>query len=507
MGESDHTKGNQPGNDQPVKKRRKRKWGWDDLAEGAQESIILSKDRKTIPAGLVVDENGMVDMDKLSAEQYATMLEAQRQDPRLEQSPDQLPDDGELDPEIEFKRKRSLFAPLLHLLRQPENYLTGKYYASGFRKKLVDKYEWFSDYEGDSTLHNKLHGVYGGTDSPVRNTLFFVRNNLLASAIIVATGAYLTLDYLSTPVDNRYSNQVIANAKPSQGAPELTPVSIARDYSKVLNHCSVTAGLRRYFDGTEDNVLKSKVATEIAGFIRIYRVSEIENWHASQIAKHDIVVSKVDAAMPKISKYRNQSADRINKALSKRSKILGELEAITNSRSQKIRDVNRSVILRSKLANLEAELETGPSSAALAELDKQIDRLQSVTMGEKIELSADLSRWAVNTAMQIESRFISSITNVINQDVYGTIEQSFTGTPEARLYRMQILVTTLRHVGDLIGHLETAGNYFENRVGQKQNTSNQKLSQLLGSRDTQLLDYDNCLTVLNNVKGKLTSHP
>ena len=155
---------------------------------------------------------------------------------------------------------------------------------------------------------------------------------------------------------------------------------------------------------------------------------------------------------------------------------------------------------------MEAEVQTGPSSVGLDSLDEQIERLQNVTMGRRdIALSADLSRWAVNTAMQIESKFVKSITDVINQDIYSTIELGSQGTPEARRYRMQILVTTLRHFGDLIGHLATAGNYFEKRVGEKQDTSNLELARMLGSGQTKLLNYDNCLNALNGVNRKLTA--
>lgn len=483
--------------------RFKKGWGWNDLAQDARESIILSRDLKNIPAGLVVDEKGIVDIDELSAEQYADVLEAQQKDPRLEELPEA--DETDIREEISGKsRAWNPFAILLHILRQPENYLIEKYYRSNLRQSLVKNFEWFSEFEGEQELHYKLQNVYGGSYNPLPNIAFFVRNNILATLIAVAVGGHFFVGYLSKPADNRYAAQSTSVSNPGQELSNLTPVSISRDFSKILNHCSVTAGLRQYFNDAEDYAVKSKAAIEITGFIRVYRNSEIEAWHTAQESKHDIVVSYIEAAMPKVSRYRDQTADQINEVTKQRRKILGELEAITNNRTQKLRDVNRSIILRTQLANLEAEIETGPSSVGLDKLDEQIDRLQDVAMGGDIAVSADMSRWAVNTAMQLETRFVESITDVINQDVYATVELGSKGTPEARLYRMQILVTTLRHFGDLIGHLATAGNYFENRVGERQQTSNQELTRLLGSKDRKLLDYDNCLTTLNGVKGKLT---
>ena len=81
-------------------------------------------------------------------------------------------------------------------------------------------------------------------------------------------------------------------------------------------------------------------------------------------------------------------------------------------------------------------------------------------------------------------------------------------TPELRLYKLQIVIATLRHFSDLVEYLHNSPNYFEVQVGNQQSSSNRRIQELLGNQETppsnKFLNYDNCLTALNAAPTKLT---
>jgi hypothetical protein len=276
----------------------------------------------------------------------------------------------------------------------------------------------------------------------------------------------------------------------------------------VLNHCVVTDGLRKFFDDVGEHAVRNEVVSEIAGFIKVYHDSDIEAWYAAQQAKRDLVVAQIQSTLPSIRKHRTQIADEISALMARRADLNAKLDEITLAGTQNLADINRSIQLRSQLAKVEASIITGPSDRALAELDEQIRRLEELIERDAVVPEAAVSQWALQAGELEQSALLGFVMNIIDRDIYASIEQNAQGAPEARAYRLRIVSATLRHFGDLVRHLMNTANYYESQVGFSQHSSNRRLQQLLGNMayyaNMRYLDYDNCLSTLNAAATKLT---
>ena len=449
------------------------------------ETVILGTKERNTPARLVVDEDGILDIEKLSGSK-----------------------DGEHGSEHESAKPRhkllsSVLSKLLKILRWPENALIQAYYKSNIRDKLHSKFEWYRNFEGELQLSNKLDNLYGGTNSLSSNLIYFAKNNILASLIIVSVSFQLSANFLTNSTENyRYTENEQSPSEPVQATAAIEP-----DYSNVLNHCAVTEGLRQFYDGSNDRSLKSKVTNEVEGFIRVYSDSDIEQWYADQQSKIDSVIAQIQSTLPRVHSYRERIAAEISTVTQHQSDLKARLNVIATSDSHSLRDINNSIKYRSELAVLESRIARGPSADSLEELDAQLHRLNTILSGGEIA-HISTSSWAKNTGDQDQVTLISSIRDIIDKDMDAYISQASQDTPESRLYKLQIVIATLRHFGDLVGYLLNSPNYFEVQVGNQQSSSNRRIQELLGDQETpsddKFLSYDNCLTALNTASTKLT---
>ena len=310
--------------------------------------------------------------------------------------------------------------------------------------------------------------------------------------------------YLSTSVENyRYTEKKPAPSDPVR----VVSAASEPDYSNILNHCAVTEDLRQIYGDTNDLSLKNRVTNEVEGFIRVYSDSDIEQWYANQQSKIDSVIAQIQSTLPRVHSYRDQIAAEVSTVKQQHSDLKSRLNVITTSDSHSLKDINNSIQYRTQLANLESRIAKGPSPDSLDELDNQLRRLDIILSGGE-SASISVSSWAKNIGSQDETTLISSVRDTIHKDMDANIEQVWQDTPEARLYKLQIVVATLRHFGDLVGHLQKSPNYFEVQVGNRQNSSNRRIKELLGGQETEssikFLNYDNCLTALNSAPTKLT---
>ena len=451
------------------------------------DTVILGTKEKNTPAALVVDENGILDIEKLSDNK--------------ESECDPAPDSGK------SRRKllgNSLLGNLLKILRWPENALIQAYYKSNIRNKLHSKFEWYRNFEGEQQLNNKLDNVYGGTNSLGGNLTYFAKNNILVSLIIVGVSFQLFANFLSNSTENyRYTEREHAPSEPVQ------PVAATAKpgYLNVINHCAVTEGLRQFYDGSNDRALKSRVTDEIEGFIRVYSNSDIEQWYADQQSKIDSVIAQIQSTLPRIRGYRDQIAAEVSTVMQQYSDLKARLNVITTSDSHSLKDVNNSIKYRTQLAGIESRVARGPSTDSLDELDNQLHRLRAILSGGEVAPNPT-SNWAKNTGNQDQATLVSSIRDIIDKDMDANIKQDSQDSPESRLYKLQIVIATLRHFGDLVGYLQNSPNYFEVQVGNQQSSSNHRIQELLGTEgtppDAKFLNYDNCLTALNTAPTKLT---
>lgn len=450
------------------------------------ETVILGTEEKNTPAALVVDENGILDIEKLSSAEG-----------------DEHDSGQESDKPGRKLLGNFLLDNLLKILRWPENRLIQAYYKSSVRNKLHSNFEWYRNFEGEQQLNNKLDNLYGGTNSSASNLVNFAKNNILASLVIVFFSFQLSASFLSNSAENyRYTDKKQATSEPIQAVAANKP-----DYSNVLNHCAVTEGLRQFYDDSNDHSLKSKVNDEVEGFIRVYSNSDIEQWYAHQQSKLDSVIAQIQSTLPRVRSYRGRIAAEISTATQQRSDLRSRLNAITTLGSHSLKDINTSIKYRNELADLESRMATGPSADSLTEFDNQLRRLNTILSGGKVA-SNPTSTWAKSTGGQDQATLVSSIRDIIDKDMDANIKQASQDTPETRLYKLQIVTATLRHFGDLVGYLQTSPNYFEVQVGNRQNSSNRRIQELLGNHETpsgdKFLNYDNCLTALNTTPTKLT---
>lgn len=443
------------------------------------ENVVLGAKEGNTPAALVVDQNGFIDIEKL-AQKETTEQDSEKDSTKI------------AEPRLGF------FSRLLSLLRRPENLLLQRYYNSAVRNKLLNRFDWYRDFECEVQLTNKLGNLYG-TNSPLSH---FFKNNILASLIIIGVSFQLFVNYLSGPVQNRYAekeqalNEIVAQA------------TLEPDYSHVLNHCAVTDGLRGLYGGMHNRNVQNEVIAEIERFIKVYNSSDIEQWYADQDNKRGIVISQVQSILPRIQRYREQIAAEIYDTNQHHSQIKSKLDTITTSSSQRLRDINKSIKLRDELTEIESHINTGPNPKTLGELDAQLERIRLVITGNDL-LDRPVSNWARDTSEQDQAALINSVRDTIDRDIDANIAQVSLGTSEAKQYRLRTLTATLGHFGDLIGRLQNSPNYFEMNVSNRQSLINGRLRALFEqgeqTRD-ELLSYDNCLTALNSTKTKLTVH-
>lgn len=448
------------------------------------EEVVLGAAEGNVPTSLVIDESGLLDAEKFSETDAA-----------------QSSADDSADNKDEKKGSRfsiGLISGLLNFLRRPENWLLRRYYESAVRNKLLNRFDWYRDFECEAQLTNKMGNLYG-TNSPLSH---FFKNNILASLIIIAISGKLIVNYVTHPAENRYAEKV---EEPTQVLADTAPEP---DYSHILNHCAVTDGLRGLYGETDSRQLRNEVITEVKGFIKVYNTSEIEQWYADQENKRGAVISQVQSILPRIQRYREQIAAEIDTDNLHRAQLVSELNSVSGAGSRGLRDINESIKLRNQLTELETQMEKGPNQKYMGELDTQLERLDLIISGDE-RLSRPVSDWARTISEQDKAALIDSVRDAIDKDIDTNIAQSVEGSPEAKQYRLRILIATLSHLGDLIRQLKNSPNYFEVNVDHRQRLTNGRLYTLFGGEQqssVELLNYDNCLTALNTTQSKFTAH-
>lgn len=453
--------------------------------------------RDNTPAHMLAEEDRLLEADRLLEKEQPA------QPPEEEDKPSR-PAAHRMYEKYAPEKKIGLIGALLGLLRYPEKVLIERYYRSSFSRRMREKFEWYRELEGERQVANKLQNAYGGTDNPFHQLAHFVRNNILVSLLVIGISAHLFVDYLSQPASNRYSDRdSAASVADRQEAPE-PPVDTTSEALKVMNHCAVTDGMRTSYADAGDPALQDRLIEEVNGFLQVYSGSAIEQWYAEQEAKHDMVITHLRAALPRVSTYRDRVAGEITDTLRQQQELSDRLRQIAANETLSLADINKSIKLRTRLANVQARLEHGPSALTLAQLDGYLQRMEKALAGD-LSSTTEVSYWAIEASEQSETELTKSVASIIDKDVYATIDQASQGAPEARAYRLKILAATMRHFGDLIAQLQNADNFFEAQVGTRQSRSNERIGHMLG-RDTpaQFLNYDNCLTALNAANTTLS---
>ncbi|MDA9982657.1 hypothetical protein N9H39_07965 [Gammaproteobacteria bacterium] len=466
-------------------------------------TIVLSTTDSNTPAALVVDENGILDFDKRSPKRK------QGSAPGQEELQDVAEDGVNRNTRPPRKPPRKPVDEILKLLRRPEQGLINGYYKSTIRSKLRERFDWYNDIEGEQNVGNTLENVYGGTYNPLRTTAHFIRNNILLSLVMIAVSGQLISNYLSTPTENRYSDtrQVVKTEESSlRATPAVADVAGARDRLHDMNHCAVSNDLRQVYENVESRTVKEDVLTEITRFITAYGQSDLENWFATRARKREVTISHIRATLPQIRRYRTRVMEEVTQLTQKynnTSSSMGPVDLTTTS------GVNQSIRLRTRLLNLETRMRYGLAIAnAVPLLDEQLLRIRRIASHDLKSPPPWMSRWAVATSQQNLTSLTASIKEIIENDIHTNIERASEDTLATKLYKLRILAATLRDFGDLAVHLGETSNHAMTSVGERQNTGNGRLRQLLGyehRQDVNFLDFDNCLNALNTADAKLTS--
>lgn len=475
----------------------------DSAGTDGQETIVLSTTDANTPAALVVDENGILDFDKDSATNKECSPASQEKHPNVggvtaksEVTPPKKPEPKPVD-------------KILKLLRKPERSLINGYCSSSIHKKLKKRFDWYSRTEGSLSVGNELENRYGGTYTLPHAMTHFIRNNILVSLVLVVTFGQLVSSYLSTPARNRYADTrpvVKTDESELPAAPVVVELARARDRSQDINHCAVSNNLRQVYENAESRTVKKDVLTEITGFITAYSKSDLENQVATLAQKSEVTISRIRATLPRIRSYSAGISEEINQLTQKYSNIDSserEIDLTTVS------GVNKSIKMRARLLKLETRMRNGLAiTKALPLLEEQLLRIERLATEGRDSSPPWMSRWAVATSQQDLASFTASIDEIIKSDIHSSIERATVDTFATKLYKLRILAATLRDFGDLVVYLGETSNHTMVNVGERQNSSNNRLRELLGYEDPQdvnFLDYDNCLTALNKANVKLSS--
>ena len=468
----------------------------DSASTDGRETIVLSTTDSNTPAALVVDENGILDFDKNSPANQEQQQPVDGVTAKPEVTPPKKPAPKPVDKILKF-------------LRKPERSLIDGYCSSSIHKKLKKRFDWYSRTEGTLSVGNKLENAYGGTYTLPHTTAHFIRNNILVSLVLIAISGQLVASYLSIPAKNRYADTkpiVKTDESELRATPAVVQVSGARDRSQDLNHCAVSNDLRQVYENAESRTVKKDVLTEIDVFITAYSKSDLENWLTTQAQKRDVTISRIQATLPQIRSYSTGISEEINQLTQKYSNInssAGTIDLTT------ISGVNKSIKLRTRLLKLETQMRNGLAiTKVLPILEEQLLRIERIASEGGDSSPPWMSRWAVATSQQDPASFTASIDEIIESDIHNSIERAAVDTFATKLYKLRILAATLRDFGDLVVYLGETSNLAMVSVGERQNSGNIRLRELLGyetRQDINLLDYDNCLTALNTTKVKLSS--
>lgn len=482
--------------------------GQDRLDSVQSETIVLSNMDDSMPAALAVDGDGVFDFDKnKDAKDDAEKLEAIKQ--------------AAVDREIQSLREESGIAGappgkkpginpvtlLLRLLRTPERWLIKAWYKSPIRKTLHEKSEWYREFENAQEVRHRLENAYGGSTKPLDNAAHFIRNNILTTLVLTVLAGQLFVSYLSQPAVNRYTDRSKPVNTDDGGveAAALAEKQIDAELLSSLNHCAVSNHLRKVVDGEQDRVLKNNVLAEISGFIQVYRDSELENWYASREAKRELAASQVQSALPRIRNYSEQVSQEIAQLVDEHTRTLGQLDEIDVTTKQ---GINQFIRIRSELVRLDDQIRYSPSiTRTISMIDGQALRLKKIISGFSEDDPTGISRWAVTTSQQDLDSLSETIGTVVRRDVDANIVDLSLDNAETKLYRLQILSATLRDFGDLIAHLSEQSNHTAIKVAESQDSSNNRLRDLLGMQghpDVNFLNYGNCLSDPNPSTTKLT---
>ena len=307
-----------------------------------------------------------------------------------------LNDAEEQQQEIEIDKKpRNV---ILQALAKPENAIKAAYRNSSLRQNLIENNEWYRLRDENQRMEEVLEQTYGGAADRGISIGKFVRNNILASALIVialavlvrfAVGIYFP-DLL--PRDDSASTGITtpkpASKKktPGEKIVKVNYLNKAKIESS-LDHCLILPQSREIFDrrfaktGYEFSDKNLTLAhEELVGITSIYDRLDISMKVQDAV---DRIGMLGHVAMPVI--YRTRDVVHVYEGelgdmQSRADGIRKQLETLGIGR-QDTAVINKQIKLRSDLDKLQDTLAKGPDKQEFARLEKALDNLDNGLTG------------------------------------------------------------------------------------------------------------------------------
>ncbi len=451
------------------------------------EDVVLSSDDGYTPAAVVIE---VMEKGELT-ESF---------DPKAEGQPE--------------KKDLLSFAPLLDALRKPEAWLIEAYKKSGIRKNLVQKVEWYKDFEENRIIGHKLEAAYGSVASHRYQLHKFVGNNLLFSLLLcvglIYSGriAVTHIIQLDSQPDAAKKIQNIPITGPGPKSPAI-PVNRRLDESRknievTLAHCSVNPAVRKALLSTlgndpdfTNNDLKQALR-ELRRFQSRFKASGVVQWYEQARLKNRLTAAALKSALPQAHDFLSskKSERRKTQQLLENQKL--QLRHIDDAGPLRgVHRINERIQARNLLNQLQEQLDQGPTPTDLLSLEDQLVSSQEVLNAPV----ADKFTWnpiapAVlefqNMDIEATRTFVHEITRVI--DSLTAADSKVTAKLNA--YRVRNLRDQLHQLTIALEVNRRTPTTLIHAIEHSQKTLNERLDPLLSEHASAIsgpIDYNPCL--------------
>lgn len=410
---------------------------------------------------------------------------------------------------------------LLQTIAKPEDAIRNTYRNSGLRQKLVDNYEWYRVRDENQRMEEILEETYGGAADSGFNLVKFVKNNVLASLLIlfgslvairVGIGVYFP-DLLPVDQTSKVITQAKKPAAKKPAAKQKQPEKVIKvnylnkaKIDSLFAHCLILPSSREILDqrfaktGYEFSDRKLTLAhEEIVNITSVYDGLNIPDKVQSAV---DRVGMLAHVTMPVIYKTRDAVQayqDELNELRAEADGLRQRLESLSIGR-QDTATINLQIKLRSDLDKIRDTLRRGPNEAEFARLEKALDEIDTGLTGynslRRIELEEpeeELPHWYLSLPDTNIENFKTAVKDSVLPEIDLHANALSPDLAELSRFHVRELTILLEEYYLVASQVMFAPENLLDTYNKDIEGTGRRLNELLASNQPEWLTFESCL--------------
>jgi len=404
----------------------------------------------------------------------------------------------EAKPKAAPTHKTSPIEIILAAIRKPESLAVQAYLNGRARRFLIEKYEWYKDFEDNRIMGRTLEEAYGGSFKLRLQMQKFVRNNLLISLLLCVAIFYLgrvgvdkVMGFESSPISVNVAivNPEVKRKINTRATQTDTLKTKSRlDIQSTLKHCSVPPKVRNELLAALGNKPDyadpelSQVMRELRRFQQRFRDLGAINWYQDAKVKRAVTSNALSVVLPRVHDFlASEKSERrdIQFRLEKLQQHLGRFEA--EGTLSAVDHINERIKIRNEMNMLQERWSQGPTASDLLALEDQLVTAKHVLTA--IDTSDNLN-WNPEAPWVIEAQTmnihaIKKFNAEGIQDIDALMSNQTQITPRLKTYRVLNIRDHIRRLTDVLAVHKSTPKALIRKIDQSQQIANKRVNQLL----------------------------